>query len=296
MSRFLVRPHSLKTGFKYIRRSRFLTLASVFVMSLSFLVFLSFASAFVFSHFLLRSLEDKAQITVFFKTDVAEPTILEIRDTLLKRSEVESVKYVSQNDALKIYLGQHQDEPGLLEAVSANILPASLEIKTRKISSLNSLAAELKARPEVEEVVFFKDVVETLGRWAFILRVVGLALVSAMLLVSLLVVLLSVGISVKIRADEIEIMRLVGASDGQVTSPFIWQGAIYGLFSSAISFIIFAVTLIFTVPYLKFFTQTVTLDHTIYFYLAAVAAFHFLLGPLLGAASSFLGVRKYLRV
>lgn len=287
---------SFKTGIKYIRRNRFLTVSCVFAMSVSLFLSLVLVSSMVFSHFLLLGLEEKAQITVFFKTDTSESAILSLREDLTSRKEVEKVTYVSQEDALKIYLGQHQNDPTLLESVSSSILPASLEIKARKLASLDGLTSELRQRADVDEVVFFKDVVDTFQRWTSMLRITGLALVLIMLLVSLLVVLLSIGISVKIRADEIEIMRLVGATDFQVTSPFLWQGIIYGFISSLISFLIFAAVVAVSYPAFKFAVSSIPISRDLMPFMVFLIGVHFVFGPFFGVLSSLLGVKKYLKL
>jgi len=287
---------SFATSIRYIKRNRFLTLACVFVMSLSLLVFLSFAAASLYSNFILKSLEDRAQLTVFFKNTTPEAEILNLKKDLEADNKIEKVNYVSQDEALKIYLGQHQNEPTLLETVSANILPASLEIKTKKIPALNVLAESLKQREDVDEVVFFRDIVETFRRWTLILRVIGISFSVLMLLTSFLAVLLAVGISVKIRADEIEIMRLVGATDTQVIRPFLWQGSIYGLVSSLASLTTFLLVVLISKSGLDSALKSLSLGREPVLYLTILFIFHLLLGPFLGLTSAFFGVKKYLKV
>lgn len=286
---------SFKTGIRYIKRNRFLTLACIFVMSLSFLVSLSFALSLVFTNSLLRSLESKAQVTVFFKTPTPEEEILAIKKDLEASPLLEKVKYVSQVEALKIYLGQHQNNPALLESVSSNILPASLEIKTRNIGSLNEVADKVSQNKSVDEVVFFKDVIESFRRWSLVFKIVGFCLAFLMIAISLLVVLLAVGISVKIRADEIETMRLLGATDVQVTLPFLWQGSFYGFFSSLVSLVALLAVLILTHNYWNFIKTNLDLSPDYPLYLLVIVA-HLFFGPGLGTLSGFLAVKKYLRV
>lgn len=287
---------SFRTGIKYIRRSRFLTLSSVFSMSVSLFLFLSLMTVVVFSHFVIKGLEDRAQITVFFKPTTAESEILSLAENFKQRPEVEKIKYVSQSDALKIYLGQHQNDPTLLESVSSNLLPASLEIKAKKLGSLESLASEIRQIKSVDEVVFFKDVVETFQKWAAIFRLVSFSLGALMLIVSLLVVLLAVGVSVKIRADEIEIMRLVGATDSQVVAPFLWQGALYGFLASFISLLGFLLLVGLAAPTLRFVVASITIDKEFTWAFVGLLVFHLVLGPFLGVTSGLLGVKKYLKL
>lgn len=293
MSSFL---NSFKTGLKYIRRSRFLTFSSVFSMTVSLFLFAVFLAVAVFSHYVLKDLEGKAQITVFFKPATAEDSILVLEKSLRGRPEVERTKYVSQNDALKIYLGQHQNDPTLLESVSSNLLPPSLEIKARKLGYLGDLANELRQRTDVDEVIFFKDVVETFQKWASIFRAAAFSLVFLLLTVSMIVVLLAVGVSVKIRAEEIEIMRLVGATDGQVIGPFLWQGILYGLTASFLSLLCFLGLVGFLLPTIKFLVSSTSMSKEFIWITSSLLVSHLLLGPVLGALSSFLAVKKYLKL
>lgn len=303
---------SLKSGLKYIRRSRFLTLTCLFVMTASFLVALFFTFSLITSSLFFKGLARKAQVSIFFKTQTSEQEILEIKAQLESRPEVERAIYISQTEALKIYLGQHQNNPSLLESVSSNVLPASLEVKTRNISALEPLASEFKLKEEVDEVVFFKDVVESFQKLNFVFQIAGLTLAGLMILSSLLTVLLGMGISVKIRAEEIETRRLVGATDAQVIGPFLWQGFIYGFISSLLSLVIFLglMTSAFIIwrPALTSFLAQADLAETIFasnlvmavdlgYWLYGLAFLGVLIfGPALGLFSSYLGVKKYLRL
>lgn len=303
---------SFKSGLKYIRRSRFLSLACLFVLTSSFLVTLFFTFSFITSSLYFKALAHKAQISVYFKTTTGEPQILELKKQLESRPAVERVSYISQVEALKIYLGQHQNNPALLESVSSNILPASLEINTKDLSSLELLAAEFKQKEEVDEVVYFKEVVDSFSNLSLALQIIGFTLASLMILNSLFTVFLGVGISVKIRADEIETRRLVGATDSQVIAPFLWQGVIYGFVSSIISLVIFfiillAASVIWRPVLASFLSQAgiagaviesrwlINVSSGYWLYTLTVVG-QLIFGPLLGFVSSYLGVKKYLRL
>lgn len=288
---------ALKTGFKYVVRNRFLTFSSLFAMGVSLFLTIGLAAGFWLTHLTLKSLEARAQITAFFKPETPAEKILAFHQELSRRREVESVDYVSQEAALKIFLGQPQNDPTLLESVSSQILPASLEIKTRRLEFLDKIAAEIKALPEIDDVVYFKDVVRNFSRWAVTLRILGLVFVTLVLAVSLLVVFLSVGVAVKIRAEEIEILRLLGATDRQVALPFLWQGGLYGLAAAGFSLLIFALVLILIWPQLRLILFSLRIDGNVFWSgLAGLALGHFFAGPFLCGLASAFGLRKYLRL
>src|SRR3989344_3559309 len=156
---------NFKTTWRNIRRSPYQAFAAVFVMTLTFLfislfTFLLFGSSRAISYF-----ESRPQVTAFFRNEVKQEDIDNLKDNLLATDKIASVKFVSKQDALKIYTEQNKDDPLLLELVTADILPASLEISTIKIENLSEINKRLLDSPLVSEVIFQKDVVSVLTSW-----------------------------------------------------------------------------------------------------------------------------------
>jgi len=118
----------------------------------------------------------------FFKDEFGEDKILSFKSNLESDSRVLEVNYISKEQALEIFKEINKDQPVLLESISANILPASLEIKTRKISDLEPLTNELQSKEGVEEVRFYKDVVERFRSTSNAVYIVGFVLVVVFLL------------------------------------------------------------------------------------------------------------------
>ena len=178
---------TFKTMWHNIRRSPYQALAAIMVMMLtflavSFLTFLIFGSAKAINYF-----ESKPQVTAFFRNDTKQSDINELEAKLRDTESIASVKFVSKEEALKIYQEQNKNDPLLLDLVTADILPASLEISTVKIADLENVYKTLKSSPLIQEVIFQKDVVSTLTSWTSALRKVGLALVVVLSLVSVFI-------------------------------------------------------------------------------------------------------------
>lgn len=293
-------PESLLLAGQYVRRNLFLTAASVAVMTLTFFVTATFVGAAAGADSAVKFLESKAQITVFFKNDAPPEKIMVIKDTLEAGGSTIEVKYISQEEALKIYLGQHKDEPTLLESVNAGIFPPSLEIRGRRLSDLPQLAKELENKEGVEEVVFFKEVVDTFLRWTQTIRLFGLILISILTLISILITLITIGMTIYTRVEEIEVMRLVGATAWYIRLPFLFQGALYGLISAGLSSILFLAATPVVTPYF-YRLMGVTSLGTIPFplsdpiFLAEVVAGQLFFGVFLGITGSAAAIRKYLR-
>lgn len=236
---------------QYLRRNLFLTVTAVLVMSLTFFTTSLFLGAGAVANTLINYLESKAQITVFFRNDTPLEKIMAIKGNLESSDKVLEVSYVSQDDALKIYLGQHQNEPALLESITANIFPASLEIRAKVLTDLPPLAKDLEGKEGVEEVVYFKDVLETFRQGTASVRFVGLLLIGLLALISTLITLITIGMTIYSRGEEIEVMRLVGATEGYIRLPFILQGASYGVLAALLSSLIFLLCLPLALPSLE---------------------------------------------
>jgi len=137
-----------KTAWQHIRRTPYQALAAVAVMTLNLFiasVFITTASSF---EQILRFFESRPQVTAFFKDEAKIDQVEALRQKLLETGKVAEVKYVSKEEALAIYREQNKDDPVLLEMVTANMLPASLEVSADRLSSARSAQrAALPAAP-----------------------------------------------------------------------------------------------------------------------------------------------------
>jgi cell division transport system permease protein len=226
---------TFKTAIEYIRRHKWLTVTGLLVMTLTFFLTSVFVVAAVGSDKILRDLERRPQITAYFKDDASEVEILAVKGKLEDTGLTSSVEYVSKEEALEIFMGLSQENPALLEGISSNVLPASLEVKANNLADLPQLAEILEQEPLLEDLQFYKDVVEKFRRLTETVRLFGFGLVGALSLISVLIVLITIGMTISSRGEEIEIMRLVGASDWQIKGPFLLQGALLGVVSALVA-------------------------------------------------------------
>jgi len=214
----------------HLRRSPFQSLAAILVMWLNFLAAtILLVLIFVFSS-LLNYFETRPEVTAFLKDKVSQAQVEQMRQQLSQFEGVKEVRFVSKEEALRIYREQNKDNPLLLEMVSAEILPASLEISAISPEYLTKVADFLKEKKDlVEEVVFQRDVVERLSFWIRTIRNGGLATVGFLSFVSLVVIMVIIGMKIAAHRDEISILRSLGASHCYIQTPFLLEGVIYGL-------------------------------------------------------------------
>ena len=286
---------TFKTAWRNIRRSPYQAFAAVFVMTLTFLfisffTFLLFGSTKAISYF-----ESRPQVTAFFRQEVQKTDIDNLKNELNATNKIAGIKFVSKQDALKIYREQNKSDPLLLELVTADILPASLEISTIKIADLAEINSKLKESPLVSEVVFQKDVVSVLTSWTNALRTIGLGLIIVLALVSIFIMVIIIGIKISQKKQDIEIMRLIGAGGWYIRWPFLFEGIFYGSVGAMLGWGIASLALWYTTPMLSAFLKGIPIFPLPLVFLLGLLAIEILVAIVLGTLSSFVAVLRYLK-
>ena len=293
------------TTAKHIRRSPYQAMAAIVTLFVTFLLIGIFFLSAVASAFVLQYFERKPQITVFF----VDKATKEDADALTKKLETtgktSSIKFVSKDDALLIYREQNKNDPLLLEMVTADILPASLEISATEPKFLADLEPFIKDAQGVEEVVYQKDVVDTLIVWTNAIRWVGGILAGLLTFNSILIIMTVISMKIALRRDEIDILRLIGASPWYIRMPFILEGGLYGLVGSFGAWMIITVLAVWFRPALLAFLGVIPVIHTL---LVSATSMQFVLssagflagmllsGLLLGSFGSLIALGRYLKL
>lgn len=285
----------LKTTWHHSRRSPYQTLAAILIMALTFFVvsvftFVVFGSSKIISYF-----ESKPQVTAFFKEEVKKENIDALVDQLKETEKTSRIRFVSKQEALEIYRQQNKDDPLLLDLVTAEILPSSLEIATFKIDDLSPISEMLKKSSFVKEVIFQKDVVSTLSSWTNALRKVGLTLVIIFFFVSAFIMITIIGLKIAQKKEEIEIMRLLGATSWYIRWPFILEGISYGVIGACIGWLISVLLLWYATPSMSYFLRGIPLFPISPIFLLELLGVEILLAIILSAFSSFIAVLRYLK-
>lgn len=285
----------LKNSWHHIRRAPYQALAAIGIMVLTFFVATVTVLVAAGSDKILKYFETRPQVTAFFKDEVKSEEIDSLRAKLNQTGKIKEIKFVSKEEALTIYKEQNKTDPLLLEMVTANILPASLEISTTNISFLTEIAQILKIEPKIEEVIFQEDVVKSLKNWTGTIRKIGIGLTGFLGLVSFLIILIIIGMKIALRKDEIEILRLVGANNWYIRAPFILEGIFYGGLGAFLAWGMSLILILYSTPLLVNFLAGIPLFPIPILFLLAILGAEVLLGIILGTLGSFWAVRRYLK-
>lgn len=295
---------ALNTAWKHIHRSPYQATAAIITMFLTFLMGGIFFLASVGSVIIIQYFESKPQITVFFKDDASLKDIQALQASLEASGKTSGITYVSKEEALTIYREQNKKDPLLLEMVTADILPASLEVSAADPKYLSELEPIIQKVSVVEEVVYQRDVVDTLLRWTNVIRIAGAVLGGLLAFDSLLVIITIIGMKIALRREEVEVLKLVGASPWYIRFPFVLEGGLYGVIGASLAWIsitgvvlymrVFILNFLGMIPAVRLFFTDVTSS---VFILSALGFWAALcgIGFLLGSFGSALAVGRFLK-
>lgn len=280
-------------------------MAAIMTLFLTLLLSGIFFLTSLTSFFILRYFEGKPQITVFFKDTASQTEIDTMTQTLQNTGKVVSIKYVSKEEALAIYKEQNKNDPLLLEMVTADILPASLEVTATDPKFLSKLEPLVKNETGVEEVVYQKDVVEGLIMWTNAIRLVVGALAGLLAADAILIIITVTSMKIAIRREEVEILRLVGASPWYIRWPFIWEGGFYGVLGAIMGWAVITGLTVWQRAQLLAFLGIIPDINVILtnpastvfiMYAGGFLATLVSVGFLLGSFGSFIAVNRYLKI
>jgi cell division transport system permease protein len=300
---FLILKRILKESWQIIFRVGEIALANIFIF---FLVFSLFNFLFIFSNFskyLISKIEEKADVSVYFKQEVPEEEIFKVKENLSKMPEVKSISYYSREDALEDFLKRHKDDENVQKALEevGNPFFNSLRIKTQDLKDYEKVLAffekeEVKNLIEHIDYLERKPVVEKISFISKTTTKVGIFVSLFLILISVLVIFTIVKLGVLKFSEEISIQRLVGAPNYFIFSPFFISILICISFGIFLSVCFFAILFsIFSGKLLNFLAGF----HLFNFFksnLLKILALDFASGILLGFFTSFLATRKYLKI
>ena len=278
-----------------IRRSPYQALTSILMVSVTFFVAYSFSLLLLGAHAVLEHFETQPQIIAFFEVDAPENTITQEQETIKQKPYVEDVTLITKDEALKIYQESNKDQPLLLELVTAEILPASIEVSARDIKDLPTIKADLEAMPSIDEVDFQENVIAELSKWTTNLRTVGLAAVVVLAVISFLIITIIIAMKAASQKTAISIMRLIGATSGYIKGPFMLEGMVYGFSGAVVGWGAMYAALLYLSPWISDFLGDITLLPVPFEALGMQLGIGVITGLILGGFAGLLAVGRFIR-
>lgn len=289
-------------------RNGFVSLAAVLIMTITLSVVAGLMMAGAALNSTLTQLTNTVDVTVYFTTDATQDQINDVQNSLKALPEVASVAYVSREQALADFKTRHQDDQLTMQALDElgdNPLGAALEVRAKQTSQYEAIAAYLTKQQtagtgsgaSIDKVNFYqnKTAIDRLTNIIDTSRRVGLGIAIVLALASLLISFNTIRLAIYTSRDEIGVMNLVGAGHWYVRGPFMIAGVLYGAVSGiTVLLLLYPVTL-----WLGPGSQRFLGTFNVFTYYTNSFPIIFLIimgsGIALGALSSYLAVRRYLR-
>jgi cell division transport system permease protein len=228
---------SFKRAWQGFWRNALMSLAATLTMVLMLLLLAGF---FILQNVLLASLsfvEQKVEVVAYIENTATQDQV----DGLVARIDAmpatASVEFITRDQALERFR-QAQEAQGredLTKYLESNPLYASVNVKLTSPADLDLVAEALREDPIVRNVLNIKALVDRVLTVTSFVRTAGVAMVAIVGLIVLFIIVNTIRLAVVARAEEIEIMRLVGASDAFIRWPFVFEGALVGLFGALIT-------------------------------------------------------------
>ncbi|OIO47069.1 MAG: hypothetical protein AUJ31_00540 [Parcubacteria group bacterium CG1_02_39_15] len=294
----------IKSGWISLRRDGELALATVFILVIAISVVTSLFLSKEMSQFLIYNLQEKVDVSVYFKESATEEEILDLKDELAKMEEIKEIDYVSEEQAYQNFVSKHESEQIImesLEAIGENPFLASLSIKAWKTSQYGTISSFLE-HPSfenlIEKVDYYqrKPIIERIFSLTGIINKAGIFLSVLLVIAAILVAFNTIKLAIYNSREEIKIQRLVGASNWFIRGPFLIQGTIAGIFAALIGLAVFSLVCWLLSPKIEFFFPGLNLFGIFTNNLGLIFLIQLATGLGLGIISSTIAIRKYLRV
>ncbi len=295
---------TIQAGYKSFSRNIGLSLATIFIMVLVLMLLTFLFLLKPGSEILMQEIEERIDISVYFKEYVLDEDVLDIKESINKNPDIREVEYISKEQALTEFEERHKENPIIMESlqeIGFNPFVASLNIKAQEIGKYEEITEFLEAAPFatlIDKIDFHerKAVIETISSINENTKTVFLIFILVLGSIAFLVGFNTIKMGIYSLAEEIKIMKLVGASNWLVRGPFLVQGSMVGIIAAIITFILTFLFVFLFDARIQFLIPEVSIYGLFVDNLWQLILLQFGAGIGLGVFSSIIAIRKYLNV
>lgn len=225
-----------------IRQNVFVNVLTIGTITLALLIIAIFLLVFVNLEGLADNWSTKVQVTAYFDQELTPQELASLKGKIQVLPGTEKIVYVTKEEAVKRFRARLKGQESLLEGVTADILPASMEISLKKQSrdnlAVEAYVARLKKIPEIKEVQYGEEWVRRYSTFMNFMRLVGALLGGFLVLAVVFIVSNTIKLTIYARKDELELLGLVGATKLFIKAPFLLEGIIQGFAGALLTLVI----------------------------------------------------------
>lgn len=292
------------SGWTNFKRNSYLSFGATGVMAITLFLFIGLIALNFLTKELVSSLQEKIDVSAYFSLDAKEEQILAIKSDLESLPEIKNIDYITREKALELFKEKHKDDTLIQESLKEldeNPLQASLNIKAKNSNQYAGIVKSLeknKLASVIDKINFYENegvisrvqaISSGLKKWGFLITIV-------LALIAVLVTFNIIRLTIYNQKQEIEIMRLVGASNWQVRGPYLVEGGLYGLFASIVTLAVVYPILYSVSDKISAFASSVNLFSYFTHFSYQIIPMVVLAGISLGVISSVIAIRRHLRI
>lgn len=293
------------TALKDLTRNIWLNVATIIIIVIALFTIVTMLAVDKIGSYALNTLQEKIDISIQFKDDAEEKEILGFKEDLEDLEEVRSVEYISKEQALANFKETHKDNEYIgqsLEELGDNPLFAVLNIKAKSLGQYKAIDDYVNNNENYKDIienVNFKENERAINNFSGILKTVKdgiFGLTVLFILISIMIAFNTIRLAMYAHRMEIEIMRLVGASNWFIKMPFVIEGAVFGIVGCAITFAFIFPIIMYVSPKISQFLPGFDLQNYFISDFPRIAGVLLLSGIALGVISSLIAIRRYLKI
>lgn len=285
-----------KDGFINVWKNRMMSLASLIIVIATLFVFgLFIILSFNMNNF-VGTLENKFEIMVYLNKDLSHHNELSIENKIKKMKDIKSIKYISKKDAIKIADKQWKVDKSLLKDLEKDTpIPSSFDVKLKSAENIVKIAQKISKIKGVTKIRYGKDTVQALLKISNVLKGVSIAIIVMLGIISIFIIANTVKLTVFARRREINIMKMIGATDAFIRWPFVVEGIMIGFLGAVVSFIF--TKLLYSYAYVKVLSSLQFLKILSFGEIQGLILIYYIVaGTVIGGLGSYVSVKKYLHV
>lgn len=228
--------YNIRQAFQQIWRNKGMSTASVFAITAMLLILGLFFVITVNINLFTEMLKNNYnEVEVFLNDDVKKSDAENIMKKIDAEPGVKSSAYRSKTEAMKIMKARWGENSYLLDSLGDNPLPSSIVVTVDSMSTADNVIKMVKGTDGVEDVKYYQETVKKLTKITNFLKLAAMIIMVFLIIVSIVVVSNTIKLTVFARAKEIEIMKYIGATNWFIRGPFLIEGILIGVISSAVS-------------------------------------------------------------
>lgn len=293
-------------GSRNFLRNAWLSTAATAVMTVTLTIILvSYISNLALTS-TLKGVVNKIDVSIYLNDNVTKDQVKSLQTRLLKLDNILAVKFVSKDEALAAYKLQNIGNKALLDSITelgSNPLPQSLQIKAKNPNKLDSIVSffnqdDTKTMLQEKNPISYsgerKKAIDRIIGFINFMRKTGLTLSLVFVIISTLIIFNTIRMAIFTRRDEIEIMKLVGATNWYIRGPFLFEAALYGIIAAVVAVALGYSLILAGGPKLSNYIDVVSTVQLFKAYPVLIIGGELVLGVFIGISSSLLAMVRYL--